>query len=315
MQIKNKNAIGIFFLSLILLGQPQPVMAIGDAIIAIVEDEIITIQDLRDYIHKTYVSLSARGYPQDKLDMIMLDLEINGLDKLIEDKLILNEAKRKSLKANDQVVDRKVAEIIARYPSEQEFIEILIENGATISELKNKISEELKIKYMIENSVQSKIYITPQEITDYYKEHTDKFKKKERVDLLSIFVPLGRDKQKALEKSNRALKLIQNGDSFEDIAKEYSSTPSIGIVEKGQLLPKIEETIFNLQLGETSRLVKVDNGIFIFKLKEKIPAENASLEEVNSIIRSKLFSLEFAERFQSWIHDLKENAYIEIKKE
>ena len=79
------------------------------------------------------------------------------------------------------------------------------------------------------------------------------------------------------------------------------------------MLPKIEKVVFKLKVNETSGLLDTDSGIFIFRLKEKIPEDLAGLEEVKDKIYDFLFQQHLTERRNAWLDDLKQDAYIEIK--
>src|SRR5690349_20143359 len=107
--------------------------AVEDAIIAVVNDDVITLKDLRSYIHSTYVSLVTEGLNQEQIKQAMLELEINGLDRLIEDKLILSRANKINIEIKDKLVDDRVEEIKKRYVTEEDFLEGLIKNGASVS--------------------------------------------------------------------------------------------------------------------------------------------------------------------------------------
>ncbi len=145
-----------------------------------VNDELVTFKDLKDYIHDTYVQLSAEGMPESKIRPIMIDLEKNGVNKLVEDKLMLSKANQIGLQVNDQVIDDRIAQIMAKYPSEDAFINGLVSHGATVTDLRNKILNQFKIKYVIEHEVKSKVFVNPQEVTDYYTSNMNDFKKSER---------------------------------------------------------------------------------------------------------------------------------------
>jgi peptidyl-prolyl cis-trans isomerase C len=84
-------------------------------------------------------------------------------------------------------------------------------------------------------------------------------------------------------------------------------------VERGQLLPLIEETVFNLKPDEISSLVEAGTGIYIFKLIGKSPAKISSLEDVKETIYDLLFKKKFKDSFTRWTEQLKKDAYIEIK--
>ena len=288
--------------------------ALEDAIIAVVNSEVITLKDLRGYIHSTYVSLMAEGMGEEQLRQAMLELEINGLQRLIEDKLIISRANQIRIEVKEKLVDDRVEEIKKHYPSEEVFLDGLIRNGASITDFRNKIREQLKIKYIVEYEVKNKIFVNPQEVTDFYEKNIDKFIKKEQVNLDSIFVRLGNNKEAARAKIDAAYAELQKGKDFQEVAKANSDSPSIGVIEKGQTLPIIDNTVFNLKEGDISSVVEVDSGFYIFKVLGKKPAERASLSEIKEDVYNIVFRQKFKKEFDAWIAKLKKEAYIEIKK-
>lgn len=299
--------------ALIILTMSSSSFAMEDAILAIVNDEVITIKDLKDYVHKTYISLVAKGIKEKKIKSIMKELEYNGLNKLIEDKLIVSRANEVGLEVKDKLIDIKIDDIKKRYSSEQEFIDSLVANGATISDLRNKTLEQLKIQYIIDFEVRSKIVVNPQEVTEYYKANLNDFKKEEELDLASIFIPMGEYKLETLKEAEKALAELNDGKNFEDVAKKYSKSPSIGKMSRNELLPTIADKVNPLKEGEISPIVELSNGFYIFLLKDIAPSEILSRDEVNDTIKNLLYQQKMKNRFLAWIKDLKDDAYIEIK--
>jgi parvulin-like peptidyl-prolyl isomerase len=292
---------------------PVQTFAVDDAIIAVVNDEVITLKDLRDYIHKTYVSLVADGLKEEDLKAVMMDLEQNGIDKLIEDKLMISRANQIGIDVRSKLVDDRMAELQAKYGSEQALVDALIKNGATITDLRNKILEQLKIKFAIDHEVKSKIVVNPQEVTQYFEQNKRDFQKEERVNLESIYIAFIGDKESALRRAQEALEFINKGEDFMEVSRKYSDTPSIGVVEKGQLLPEVEENVFKLREGEISSLIETDSGIYLFKLKGKASSQDADLKDVKGQIYKYIFHLKFKDRIDKWLRRLKQDAYIEIK--
>ncbi len=288
-------------------------LAMDDAIIAVVNDELITLKELKDYIQITYVNLASEGMDETTLNEIKNDLQANGIHKLIEDKLILSEANKLEMEVRAKAVDDRIEKIKANYPSEQDFIVMLIENGSTITDLRNKITDQFKIKFAIDHFVRSKVFVNPQEVTNYYEENKQKFQKPEQANLQSIFIKSQDDKAAAQQKAEKAYDEIKSGKDFTEVASQYSDIPSIGLIERGQLLADIEEKVFSLTEGEISGIITVDAGFYIFKLMNKIPAQVASLQDVKEDIKNFLFQENFRERYTQWIEELKKSAYVEIK--
>ncbi|MBU0467470.1 MAG: peptidyl-prolyl cis-trans isomerase, partial [Candidatus Omnitrophica bacterium] len=288
--------------------------AIEDAIVAVVNNELLTLKDLKNYILSTQASLVTEGIPEEKIKAIMDELQNNGLNKLIEDKLILSRANDIGLEVQDKLVNERIKAIKLKYESEQQFFDALIKNGTNITELKNKYRDQFKIQFVIEHEVKAKIYVNPQEVTDFYQNNKELFQKKQRVLLESIYIAYSNNKTAAQAKANEALGNIKSGKDFLETAKIYSDSPSLGEIEKGQLMPSIEDIIFNMEVGEVSSPVEVDTGIYIFKIAKIIEPKIAPLVEVKDKIYNYVYQNKLSENFRTWLEELKKDAYIEIKK-
>ena len=304
----------VFILAMILLF-PRHSFATDDAIIAVVNDEIITLKDLREYLNTIYLQLRSDGKSDEDIHKVMMDYEVNGINQLIDDKLLLDEANKKQMQVRPKLIDDRMDQIKKRYASEQEFLNSLAHEGLSLTDLRNKIADQLKIKYIVESQVRSKIHVNPQEVTDFYEKHFSEFRSAEKIDLNSIFIAYGDDQKKAAEKANQALSLLalKDGKNFDEIAKKFSDAPSIGLIEKGQMLPSLEKSIFKLKEGELSPLIETDSGIYIFLVRKGIPAKVSSLEEVKNDINDMLFQEKFHGRMKAWLEDLRKKAYVEIK--
>jgi parvulin-like peptidyl-prolyl isomerase len=95
--------------------------------------------------------------------------------------------------------------------------------------------------------------------------------------------------------------------------KEYSEAPSVGIIERGQLLPEVEKVVFNLSAHEISPPVEMENGIFVFKLIGGSSTQTADLDDVKDQIHETISNNKFRKQFRHWVDELKKDAYIDIK--
>ncbi len=306
----------VFLIVIVVLGTigvPARAHSAEDGIIAVVNDEVITFKDLQDYIRQTYASMAAQGVPEDQAKEMLAELQENGLKQLIDDKLILSRANEIGIEVRDKLVDQRVAEIKTKYTSEQVFLEALVKNGATVTDLRSKILDQLKIKFVVDHEVKSRVFVNPQEVTEFYEQNKESFQKSRRVNLDSIYVTFTGDKEAARAWAKEALALLKEGKDFAEVAKQYSDSSSIGIVEEGQLLPDVEKAVFGLTKDQVSDLIETEKGIFIFKLKGEIPSQIAELKEVKSQIYDFLYRKKFQERFEQWLGKLHQKAYVEIK--
>ncbi|HOW36274.1 MAG TPA: peptidyl-prolyl cis-trans isomerase [Candidatus Omnitrophota bacterium] len=311
-----KTSILVFLLILAgLPSLPAAAQTVDDAIIAVVNSDVITLKDLHEYLSAFSMQLSAEGKTEEEMREITSQYAADGLTRLIEDRLIVDEANRKGIIIRPKLIEDKINEIKKQYPSDKEFIAAVTAEGLTLSDLRKKITDQFKTRYIIDEEIKSKIQVSPQEVTDYYQKNIDQFQRPESVDLLSIAIPhTDSDKAEAQQRIEDAMSRIKKGEDFIEIAKQYSRTPSVGLISKGQTLPDIENVVFKLKEGEVSPVVETATGLYIFKAKQKYPPRQNSLDDVKDNIYGMLFQQKMRYQLTTWIEGLKKNAYIEIKK-
>ncbi len=309
---RNISLLVIGFLFLAPLAHAQNTHT--DAIIAIVNDDVITLKDLRQYVAGIASQLRVENKSPEEIRQILGDYEQKGLDKLIEDKLILAAANDKGIEVRSDIVDKRIKEIRDRYPGEDNFLNALNAQGITVSDLERKLTDQLKVKYEVDMEVRDKIFINPQDVTDYYNKHTSEFSRKPAVNLQSIFVSFGKHiKQEARSRADEARSRMLAGEDFNKIFQKYSDSSSIGEVRQGQMVDAVENVIFNLKPGEVSDPVEVENGIYVFKAIGASPGKQQTLAEVKDQIYNKLLDDQFQAKFKEWVDKLRGKAYVEIK--
>ena len=162
--------------------------------------------------------------------------------------------------------------------------------------------------------VRDKIFVNPQDVTDYYNNHKFEFNRKPMVNVQSIFVSFDKHgKQEAQSRADEARSRMLAGEDFDKIFQKYSDSSPVGEVQQGQMVDSIENVIFNLKLEEISDPVEVENGIYVFKAIGISPGKQQTLAEVKDQIYDKLLDDQFQTKFKEWVDKLREKAYVEIK--
>ena len=315
--IKGKNQVNRLFVFLCIfliaaMMSDLTIFAAGDKIVAIVNSEAITQIDVEDYLGVLYFQLSSQ-YDEATLASKMKEAEEEVLDILIENKLIIQEAKRRGYKVDDSIVKSELEDIKMKFSSEREFEKGLLSKGITSADLKKKIADKIIMHDIVDIGIRSRVFVHPKEVTDYYNAHKEDFKAEEALDLDSIFIPFGDSESQARETAYKVLALLKKGEDFSKVQKEYSKIKSLGLVKKSHLNEEIATAVSRLNITEISLPIKVDNGFFILKVKNIIPEHTRELSEVQDVIYGFLFQKKFEEKFTEWMDGLKEKAFIIIK--
>jgi parvulin-like peptidyl-prolyl isomerase len=182
------------------------------------------------------------------------------------------------------------------------------------------VRDQLMLLRVIDREVRGNIMVGESEMKRYYQGHRDRFALPEEYTLSQIIVQSrSRDAADALTKIRKAMDELKRGEKFEDVALQYSDGPNalqggrIGLVRRGELLPTIERAIAPLVPGGISDIVESVDGFHIFRVEDKKPKQYRPFQEVQYEIQGLVFEQKTEDGFQSWLADLKNKAYIEIK--
>jgi len=278
-----------------------------DKIVAIINNDIITQKDLNDFINFTRMQLSQefRGKQlEDKIQSIKLDL----INRLIEDRLILQEARRLGANIDDSRIKARLDEIRKSYRSFSEFQEALSQQGLVQSDLEQKIREQFLIYSMIEFEVKRKVNVSPAEVTKFYQDNTQDFKVEEERDFESINI----------DSESRAREIYDNlkrGVAIEDLMKRYpeaSFNRLSAVKSSGELKKHIEDAVFSLKKGEFSEPVKIDNNYYIFRVQNILPPRQQNLSEARDKVYAYLFNKKLQQSMDTWLEGLRKRSYIKI---
>jgi foldase protein PrsA len=304
MQVKSKGIWALLLISSFVF-RPSSFVYAEDKIIAIVNNEVITQKDLADFLNFMRIQLSAEYKGRDlenKIQSIKQDL----LGKLIEDRLILRQAKDSNIKPDPARVKARLAEIKKRYSSDLQFQQILMSQGLTQADVEKKISEQLMTLSIIDQQIRNKIVVNPSEVTDFYQKHPQELAVPEERVLEAIAV----DKE---EVARAIYKELKSGADVKTTADKYGlPVDNFTAARNGSLNPDVEETVFKMALGDVSGPIKIQEVFYILKLEKINLPRNPALPEVQDKIYGFLYEKKMQEAFKKWLDELKAQSYIKI---
>lgn len=267
-------------------------------IIVKVNNRIITSRDLDEYCKVLTYRLFDRN--KETLDPDE-EFRAMALERLIEDTLILDNAKREGIKIFPFRIEDKIDRLISSYSSREEFEKSLIEKGLTIALLRKKIEEQYMLREIINKYVKSRISVLPKEISGYYSQYPDEFYS----SLGYIFYIAKSADNSILKKISQVIEeegILQAQAQYEDMLRKIESN-------KNELRVEISELLEGLDIGKYL-IKKIDDRFYLLLLDEKVFPQLLSLEEVKVGIQAYLWDLKFREKFSLWVDELKEDAVI-----
>ncbi len=308
---------------LIMLGflTAAPLYAeVVDKIAVVVNNEFITQSEIDRQLEPVYEQYRTI-YSGDELAKKLEEARQNIIGQLIDDKLILSEAKKLNIEVDDKDVEERVSEVKKQFNSQAEFEKALEEQGLTLKELRKRYKENIMSRRLIDQKIGSKVLVSPIEINEYYEKHIKEYLQPEEISLSNILLRPKKDVEveKTLGLAKEILRRIREGGDFANLARKYSEGPNakegglMGYVKKGDLLPEIEAVVFGLKEGETSDVIQTSLGYHIFKVEEKKERKIRELSEVQHKVEEAVFREKVRTRLVGWIEGLKNNAYIAFK--
>ncbi|MFC1805273.1 peptidyl-prolyl cis-trans isomerase [Candidatus Omnitrophota bacterium] len=287
-----------------LLLSPMALSA-QEAIVAIVNEDIITGKDLNDFFNFMRMQFSQE-YQGKELEEKIQSMKLDLIDKLIEDRLILQQAKKSGLFIEEAKVSARIAQVRSRYASDADFQAALQAQGLVQADIEGKIRDQMLMFDMIEARVRARIKVKPSEVNDFYAAHKEEFNIPEQKE----FKAVGTDDKAAAE---GIFERAKGGGDFEAIAQDYSlSTNTMRTSGKEELREDIEKVILELEIGQVSAPVKIDDVYYVFKLVGLISPRQESIAEAQPKINAYLLELKMQEELARWLDEVKKESYIKV---
>jgi len=292
----------------------NPSRAVGakleDRIVAIVNQDLIMLSDIKRELAPE-VERMKKQYRGEELALRLKAAESTALTTMIERKLQLQEAKTRSIEVSDQEVKQAVIQL------KQQGEKLDEKDPSSVK----GVRDQLTLLKVVDREVRSGVMVADPEMKRYYNEHRDRFALPEEYTLSQILIrsSTSDDLAGAKGKARAVMDLLKRGESFEDLALQFSDGPTasrggrLGLVRQGELLPGIERGVANLVPGAISDVIESPDGLHIVRLDDKKPKQFRPYDEVRQEIQALVFQQKSEDMFQSWLADLKNKAYIEIK--
>ncbi len=248
-----------------------------DRIIAVVDQSVITEQELADRIKTVSAQLEKQGtqLPPDNI------LEKQILERLIVDSLQLQLAAQTGIKVDDTQLDKTIERIAEQNKlGVEEFKALLEKDGLSIRKFREDIRNEITIARLREREVDNKLSVSEGEVDNYLTTQASRGEEQDEFEISHILIRTPEDAspedlQKAKTKTQEALSQLSSGTSFAQVSASFSDAPnaleggSMGWKSGAQLPALFLESLKKLAVGEVAKPLRSPNGFHILKLTNR----------------------------------------------
>ena len=248
-----------------------------DRIVAVVNDEVITNNDLTERVALVSRQLQRQGGQLPAADVLTKQI----LERMINDLAQVQMAKENGIKVDDLTLDKTIERIAAENNMAMPaFRQALERDGIRYARFREDIRNEVLLARLREREVENAIVVTDAEVdTEIAREAKESSGDSEfRLSHVLVLVPAQATQDQIENRRRRALQALselRKGASFAQVAATYSDAPdatqggSLGWRASGRLPSLFLEALEKLNPGEVSDILTSPNGFHIVKLLEK----------------------------------------------
>ncbi len=320
MKIFRAVLVGVAFLLLHVPAQA----GVADRIVAIVNDEVITLSELNGAFEPYQAKLEAT-YTGTEREKALAETKLTLLNRMIDNLLMEQQSRKAGIVVKDEEVTGAINELLGRRKiSQEEFRQAMAREGTTLEAYRKGVRDQLMRIRLVQREIKSKVVVSNEEIGEYYRKNRADYEGKEAVRIKQILLLLPKEasgdaKKKLLADAGEVHRRLLGGEPFELISARYSQGPAaaaggdIGYIEKGMMLPEVESVAYRLPLGRLSDVIESSVGFHIIQVIDRRGAGLKPIESVREEIREKLDMEKVEKKFDEWLDALRTRSHIEIK--
>jgi peptidyl-prolyl cis-trans isomerase SurA len=318
-----KKTILALALAAALLGPAAAVVhgqEVVEEIVALVNDDIITLSDYREMFNLQLTDLQSRQLPAEDYDKAYALLKKGLLESMITDMLLLQKAKELGLNVQEQIkgmIQKLMQE--NNIASEADLRRAVEQQGMPYETWLKQYEEGMMRSGVIYTEVERSIVLDDAEIVQYYKKNPAEFTTPTEYKLNAIYLATETRPATDAEALKAAVDAkLRGGATFADTAAELSDPPmkeakgDLGSFKAGELDQTLESAVDKLKVGETSAWVSTKNGWYLLQLAEKKTAALRSFDEARREVEDKLYNEKKLVKSQEYIKTLRERSYVKI---
>jgi peptidyl-prolyl cis-trans isomerase SurA len=278
-----------------------------DRVVAVVNDDIITLSDLQRELLKR----NEGGLPERLV-----------LEDMINRKLQMTAAKRAGMDVTDKELAEAVADIMNRNKLDaKQFEAALAKEGLTLEQYRAELREQMTLSRVFNKYVRSGLAVDEKEVRAYYDRNLKEFSLPEEVRVRHLFLKLPEKSTTAQatalrERAETLYRRVSAGSDFVQLIREHSDGPTarqdgdLGFLQRGHAIPEIEEAARTLKPGQFAGPIQTADGFHIIRVEE-IRTPVKPFEQVKEEIMRSLYEQQMENTYRTFLQTLRSDSHIE----
>ncbi len=248
-----------------------------DRVVAIVNREVITASELARREKQFVVNLKRQGAAVPPPAVLREQV----LDRMINDRAMLQLARETGIRVDDLTLDRSVARIAEQNGLSVSGLRNQLESeGISFSSFRQDIREEIILTRLREREVDNRLQISDSEVDTFLAAQGQSIQRIEEWKVAQILVrvsenPSKQDLTAAQDKVKRIEEALRGPRTFAAVAKEFSDASdrdqggSLGWRTRDRLPTLFLEAVASLKPGEVAKTIRSPNGFHVLQLEDK----------------------------------------------
>lgn len=295
----------------------QPVFAVPvSRIAAVVNGDMITVRELDKALR---TELAGQKVDPAKNPQMAAEVRKAVLNRMINDKILIQEAAKEKIEVSDADVDAAIDRIVKDSQlSRDVFFKQMAKEGMSEKDFRDRLYVQLVSQRLMSRNVVNKVVVTEDEINDYYRKNMAGFASG-RARVAMLIYPVDADAEKW------ARDIASGKVSFADAVRAVSIGPNpqeggdLGFMALSDMAPGMMEQVSHMKKGDVSPLLsmnanKAQIALLDFEADEGAERSDAvpdpgTASRIEQILRRPRLQ----ERFEQYTAQLRDKALIDIR--
>ena len=266
----------------------EPQFQMAEGVLATVNDSVITGFDLRQRMLLLIAMTQVQPTPEN-----IPAIQQEALNALIDERLQIQElANYEELRVTDEEVSEEIAAMAQEVGVAPEaYLSFLEAGGIRPQTLRDQLRTQIGWQRLVGGRFQSRARVSKGAVDAALRQMSEAASKKQYL-IGEIYIEAARvgGQQAAMNGAAQLVQQMVQGAPFQNVAQQFSAAPSAsrggdaGWIVAGTVNPTLQAAMDQLEIGQLSRPIPVEGGVYIIYMRDKRDGAAASLVQLKQVM-------------------------------